>query len=744
MGLLAGITWWWNKAITHSASSSKEIIEVLQQDDPSAKVLAADGTFLWYTGKMVEKKELLEYKDINPYFVLCLLAAEDADYFSHDGTDRKATLRSLISLWTKGWWSTLDMQAADHALQQLGQPNRYWLLHKVKRKLIERHIAEWFYEDEHMTKEKMFALGIQNFDFWAGNYGIEQAAHYYFGKQQKDLSLDECAMLAALWANPTSYNPRKSPKQVSQRIEYIQDQIADMREDNFRGIKDHVSLDWESLAKDIQMPPALRKLGNYESIAHQFVKQEARQRVDKYYKEMIAKDFKGEIHTTIDAKMQAMLLNLVEDFFQEYQTAYEQYGGKDTLNIGAVVVDTKTGRIESWIGNSHLRDNDIIRADLSMGSNHKPLTIATAMGQLGKEKYHPDSSYVDRSTTLYDKKTYPDSHHQFSISGGSYTPKNFDKYSDASISYRDAMEKSLNTMTAKILSDLGSTKAIKDGYQKFGIDYKGMTDKDGNYIDAPGAIVGWVEADMLQIVDAYRTLVNNGRYSRSYRLESMKIQGETTKVNPPDSRNAIDPTICSYVNEMLHAQPMKDPNIKEIFAGNQANIIGKSRTSEWARSIWYIVSTGKITVIVGISSKDSRSEKAKNTWAQGTKMRWLVGKILKALYEAKMLDPNVKFETKSFLTSQESSSDIEQAAIKLTAEKDHIRINGIPSIALDDISLYDHDGVGIADSYSGWETIDLSALADGTYTVVLRSKKIGESAWVFEKNHGSIGNIRKE
>ncbi|HEX5625274.1 MAG TPA: transglycosylase domain-containing protein, partial [Saprospiraceae bacterium] len=170
-----------------------------------------------------ENREFLSYDSINPHLVRALLATEDARYHQHSGIDFLALTRVafktiLLSKEESGGGSTITQQLAKLLFER---PNledhnklvRTFLMIRVKFK-------EWLTAiklEKSYTKEEILAMYLNKFDFLYGANGVQTAAQTYFGKDQKELSIDEAAMLVGMLKNPTRFNPKRFPKLALER-----------------------------------------------------------------------------------------------------------------------------------------------------------------------------------------------------------------------------------------------------------------------------------------------------------------------------------------------------------------------------------------------------------------------------------------------------------------------------------------------------------------------------------------------
>ena len=145
-----------------------------------------------------------------PSFVInTLLAAEDSNYYLHEGVDFVAILSAALDNLrgvTRGG-STITSQVAQQSF--VGDEI------SVRRKVAEAVVAAEL--ERRYTKDQILEYYINSIYWGSGAYGIQSAAYEYFGKDIKDITLDEAATLVVIIRSPAYYNPRKYPERVIER-----------------------------------------------------------------------------------------------------------------------------------------------------------------------------------------------------------------------------------------------------------------------------------------------------------------------------------------------------------------------------------------------------------------------------------------------------------------------------------------------------------------------------------------------
>ncbi len=168
----------------------------------------------------VERRIVVTYEDIPPYLQLAILAAEDDQFYNHSGVNYLGVIRAAY----KDILSLRKSEGASTITQQLAR----LLLHAPERtfdRKIKELLVTWKIERRY-SKRQIFTLYCNQHYMGHGAYGVAAAADTYFGKQLKDLTLEECAMIAGLPRNPTLYSPRLHPKAALNRRNYILDRMV--------------------------------------------------------------------------------------------------------------------------------------------------------------------------------------------------------------------------------------------------------------------------------------------------------------------------------------------------------------------------------------------------------------------------------------------------------------------------------------------------------------------------------------
>jgi penicillin-binding protein 1A len=167
----------------------------------------------------LEKRIPLKYDEIPPVMKNAILAVEDTRFYDHMGIDPirilGATWKNLTSEKVEGG-STLTQQLAKN-------------LFLTKEQTLKRKMNEWVLAlqiERYYTKNQIMELYANHIFLGANAYGVEAGAETYFGKQAKDLTLEEAALLAAVPKAPGEYSPTANPAKAKERRDLVLDLMA--------------------------------------------------------------------------------------------------------------------------------------------------------------------------------------------------------------------------------------------------------------------------------------------------------------------------------------------------------------------------------------------------------------------------------------------------------------------------------------------------------------------------------------
>lgn len=172
------------------------------QKNLATEVISSDGVTL---GKYAfQNRTPIGFKDLPENLVKALIATEDERFYEHSGIDFRGTARAVVKMGKGGGASTITQQLAKNLFTKTASTNT------VKR--ILQKSKEWIVAiklERQYTKNEIIAMYLNTQGFLFNAIGIRSAARIYFGKEPKDLDLQESAILVAMLKNPRQYNPHR-------------------------------------------------------------------------------------------------------------------------------------------------------------------------------------------------------------------------------------------------------------------------------------------------------------------------------------------------------------------------------------------------------------------------------------------------------------------------------------------------------------------------------------------------------
>jgi penicillin-binding protein 1A len=263
--------------------------------------------------------------DVPDYVQRAFIAAEDRRFYEHHGVDERGIIRAFIGdMGAKGrpqGGSTITQQVVKNLL--VGEDVTY------ERKIREMIVASRL--ETTLTKKEILELYMNSAYLGRGSWGVEMAAHSYFGKPAKDLTPAEGAMLAGMLKGPNFYNPDRHPDRAKDRLGYV---LGRMQED---GVITAAQKD-----AALATPPKLVAYTfPHRDSGFNFVDFIGREAKNDGVENLTADSY--TVHTTINAQLQRDTETALQEGLAHYEMAMGrvQYRGPEA-NL-ADAVQKKTG-----------------------------------------------------------------------------------------------------------------------------------------------------------------------------------------------------------------------------------------------------------------------------------------------------------------------------------------------------------------------------------------------------------------
>ncbi|MGL5226937.1 MAG: transglycosylase domain-containing protein [Bacteroidales bacterium] len=230
------------------------------KDKFASEIISSDMEELGRFYQSKANRIYVSYSDLSPNLVKALIATEDARYASHSGIDAQALLRAVVKRGlmgqkSAGGGSTISQQLA----KLLYSPTADDVFERVLQKPIEWVIAVQL--ERNYTKEEIVNMYLNKFDFLNNAVGIKSAANVYFGKDPKDLTIEESATLIGMCKNPSYFNPVRYNERTKGRRNVVLDQM-------YKG--DYITKEQRDSLQQLPLTLRYHKVDHKEGIAAYF------------------------------------------------------------------------------------------------------------------------------------------------------------------------------------------------------------------------------------------------------------------------------------------------------------------------------------------------------------------------------------------------------------------------------------------------------------------------------------------
>src|SRR6516164_8505672 len=180
---------------------------------PSVTILAADGSLLTTFGDLFGQP--LTLQEMSPYLPKAVIATEDRRFYSHFGIDPIGLLRASVADLSAGH----VVQGGSTITQQLAKNLFLTSERSLARKVQETLLALWL--EHRFTKDQILEIYLNRVYLGAGTYGVDAAAHRYFGKSARRTTLYESAAIAGLLKAPARFNPTRDRERAAARTAQV-------------------------------------------------------------------------------------------------------------------------------------------------------------------------------------------------------------------------------------------------------------------------------------------------------------------------------------------------------------------------------------------------------------------------------------------------------------------------------------------------------------------------------------------
>lgn len=507
----------------------------------------------------LDKRQVRKLSQIPPCVINAFIAAEDWQFFSHSGLSYKGIVRStLVNL-----VSFRKAQGASTITQQLVRllffENKKSYVRKIKEQILALVVEQQF------TKEQILETYLNHIYLGAGIYGVEAACQRFWGKPVTACGLDEAAVLASIVRYPRKYCPLYHPESTIQRRNLILKNMASL---GYITQKQYA----ETRLKPVVCLPA------QNGVLGSHLKESLRLILEEMFgkKQLYTGGLK--IQTTVNSAMQRTAERVFKEHFKNLHSKYS----KD-LEGALVCIEGSTGAIKALVGGCNFSASQFNRAynaRRQMGSTFKPLVFAQAL----------------KSGKLFSDVEIDE---PFTLTQGSqeWSPLNAGRKFKGQMTLATALASSNNIIAIKTFIQAGPEAIVRLA-----------KDCDLNPTHSfPSLALGCVEASPLQAAAMMNIFAQKGTYAKPYSLVSVKDEwGSKLYKSSPKKKPVLPPLINDQMAKvMTHRIERARQESPELFPHCEA--LGKSGTTNDARTCWFVGATPRYTTAIYIGFDDNRS-----------------------------------------------------------------------------------------------------------------------------------------
>src|SRR3989339_770414 len=572
-----------------TAASLPNPNKVVRREGFSTKIVDREGKTLYdlYTDYNRLPVALTEIPQVMQQ---ATIAIEDKEFYSHEGFSMWGMIRGLSRGVTRGraqGGSTLTQQLVKNVLLTSDRS----LVRKFKELVLALQIEKKFSKDEILT------MYLNEAPYGGTAVGIAAASERYFGKEPRDLTLTQAAILAGMPQAPSRYSPYGTDNQA-----YVARATAVLRR-----MREDGSIDKQAEELSVsELPKAEFRDQSVAITAPHFVFYVKEQLVE-LLGEAVVEEGGYTVTTTLDSELQ--------DFAQT--TVTEEIDKLASMKIGngaAMVINPQNGEVLAMVGSKNYFAEDydgkvnVVMSLRQPGSAIKPVTYATAFAK----GYSPSTMLLDVPTKFPGAKE-----------GEFYEPKNYDGKFRGPVQLRFALGSSLNVPAVKLLSLVGLKDMMTTAYE-MGLESLEPSSENMKRFGL-SVTLGGGEVRLYDLVRAYSAFANGGERIEPVSILKIERDGKTIyEAKQIQKRRVLSEEVAFLVNHVLY-----DNNARLLTFGSNSylNMNGraiavKTGTTNDKRDNWTVGWSSKAVVGVWVGNNDNSAMKEVASGVTGASPIW--------------------------------------------------------------------------------------------------------------------------
>ena len=467
-----------------------------------------------------ERRVNAQANDIPTDLVKAIVSIEDHRFFDHRGIDTirilGAFLRNLQSNSLQGG-STLTQQlikltyfstsTSDQTISRKAQ--EAWLAIQLEQKATKQEILTYYINKVYMSN---------------GNYGMQTAAQNYYGKDLRELSLPQLALLAGMPQAPNQYDPYSHPEAALDRRNLV---LSEMKGQGYISAEQYEKAINTPITDGLQ---SLKSVNSYPAYMDNYLKEVIDQVEQETGYNLLTTGM--DVYTNVDQEAQKHLWDI---YNSDQYVSYPD----DDLQVASTVVDVSNGKVIAQLGARHQASNvsfgtnQAVETNRDWGSTMKPIT-----------DYAPAIEYgvYDSTATMVNDIPY-------NYPGTSTPVYNWDRAYFGNITLQYALQQSRNVPAVETLNKVGLDRA-KNFLNGLGIDYPDMhysnaissntTESDKQY-----------GASSEKMAAAFAAFANGGIYHKPMYINKIVFSDGSEKEFSDAGTRAMKETTAYMMTEMM-------------------------------------------------------------------------------------------------------------------------------------------------------------------------------------------------
>lgn len=488
-----------------------------------------------------QNRQPVTLAEISPYLMKATVAIEDRRFYSHPGIDPQGLARAIVT----DLKTMSREQGASTITQQLAR--NLYLSHDRTWSRKAKEAVYAIQMELQYDKDEILAQYLNQIYFGHSTYGVQAAARMFFGKDAKDLTLAEAALMAGVPKGPRYYSP------------YL----------NMENAKSRQKLVLAAMVSKGEITAAEADVAYREPLAIVPLEDERQAAVAPYFRDYVRRVVEEKLKISeplIDSGGLRIYTTLNRDAQEAAEAAVaRQVGRTGELQAALVSLDPRTGYIKAMVGGKNYAENQynrVFTVTRQPGSSFKPVVYLTALAH----QFSPLTAYRDEPTDF----PYDDGKQV-------YHPNNYDsKYTYGLLDMRQAIAKSNNVYAVHTLVDIGADNVIETARRM------GITSR---LEPLPSLALGTYPVSPYEMAAAFGSIANLGvRVEPTAILRIEDSQGRVLYKAHPEEVKVAEPAqayVLTSLMESVFEEGGTGYRVSDLMKRPAAGKTGTTNTDAW-------------------------------------------------------------------------------------------------------------------------------------------------------------------